>query len=106
MLRAALNRAAKWQLLTMNAAALVDPSRHRTKEIQPLAPEDARTLLACVQHHRLGALVSVATALGLRQGEALGLRWADVNFEAGTLSVRQALLRTGGDRAARQTAGA
>ncbi len=47
-------------------------------------------------------MVSVATALGLRIGEALGLRWADVDLDAGTLSVRQALERSGGDSAARR----
>jgi integrase len=101
VLRAALNQALKWNVVTRNVATLVDPPRHQTHEIQPLTPEQARTLLASVEHHRLGAVVSVATALGLRQGEALGLRWADVNFEAGTVSVRQALERSGGDRTAR-----
>jgi integrase len=34
--------------------------------------------------------------LGLRQGEILGLRWADVDLEAGTLAVTQALQRVDG----------
>ena len=59
-------------------------------------------LLTVADGHRLGAIVSVATALGLRLGEALGLRWSDIDFEAGTLSVRQALERSGGDSAARR----
>jgi integrase len=46
--------------------------------------------------------VSVGTALGLRLGEALGLRWADVDFDANTIRVRQALERSGGDSAARR----
>lgn len=102
VLRAALNRALKWQMVTQNVAELVDPPRHRAREIQPLAPAEARTLLESVTSHRLAAIVSVATALGLRQGEALGLRWQDVDFDAGTLKVRQALERSGGDRAARR----
>jgi integrase len=36
----------------------------------------------------------VALAVGLRQGEALGLRWEDVDLDAGTLTVRHALQRT------------
>ena len=39
------------------------------------------------------ALYTVALALGLRQGEALGLRWQDVDLEAGLLHVRVALQR-------------
>jgi integrase len=101
VLRVALNKALGWNLVTRNVATLVDPPRQTKHEIQPLTPEQARVLLASVRQHRLGAVVSVATALGLRQGEALGLRWSDVDFDAGTLSVRQALERSGGDRVAR-----
>jgi integrase len=38
----------------------------------------------------------VALALGLRQGEALALKWQDVDLEAGTLAVRRALQRLRG----------
>ena len=102
VLRAALNQARKWRLVAENAAALVEPPRHQAREIQPLTPEQARTLLDVARGHRLSGLVSVATALGLRLGEALGLQWADVYFEAGTLRVRQALEWSGGDSAARR----
>ena len=33
----------------------------------------------------------MAVTAGLRQGELLGLRWEDVDLEAGTLQVRRAL---------------
>ena len=39
--------------------------------------------------------MSVALATGMRRGEALGLRWSDVDLEAGQLAVRQSLLRAG-----------
>lgn len=45
---------------------------------------------------RNAARWSVSLALGLRQGEALGLRWVDVDLDAGTLAVRQALQRVRG----------
>lgn len=35
-------------------------------------------------------------ALGLRQGEALGLKWSDIDFDGGTLTVRRALQRLRG----------
>jgi integrase len=100
--RAALNQARKWEMVSQNVAALVDPPRHTVKEIQPLSPVQARALLDEAKVHRLGGLLSIATALGLRLGEGLGLRWRDVDFEAGTLSVRQAIERSGGDCAARR----
>ena len=102
VLRAALNKARKSGIVTQNVAELMESPRHQVKEIQPLSPEQARALMEAAKGSRLGALVSVATALGLRLGEALGLRWADVDYVTGTLAVRQALERSGGDVAARR----
>ena len=106
VLRAALNQALRWELVSRNAAALTDPPKYRAREIQPLSPEQARTLIAAVTGHRLEALVCVGVGLGLRLGEALGLRWESVDLEAGVLSVRQTLERSGGDAAARKRLGA
>ena len=50
-----------------------------------------------VGEDRLEALYTVALAVGLRQGEALGLRWEDVHLEAGTLSVKVTLQRINGE---------
>jgi integrase len=46
--------------------------------------------------NQLGAVFSVALAIGLRLGEALGLCWEDVDLEKGTLTVQQALQRVEG----------
>lgn len=96
VLRRALGQALKWNLVARNVATLVDPPRVRRPEVQPLSPEEARQLLTKVEGDRLAALYSVALALGLRQGEALGLRWRDVDLEAGTLAIRNALQRVDG----------
>ncbi len=93
ILRAALNTAVKDQLLVRNAAAIVKPPRVIEKEVQPLTQEEARRFLKSIQGNRLEALFTVAISIGLRQGEALGLRWSDVDFEAGTLRIRYALQR-------------
>jgi integrase len=70
----------------------------RRFEIVPLNPQQARLLLEAANTERLQALYSVALALGLRQGEALGLRWCDVDFDSRTLTIRQSLKRIGGRR--------
>ena len=102
VLRAALNQALRWELVSRNAAALTDAPQHQAREIKPLTPEEARALLAAVAGHRLEALITVALGLGLRRGEALALRWEDVDLTAGVLSVRHTLERAGGDAAARK----
>lgn len=102
VLRGALNKAKRWSAVVRNVATLVDAPRRTRKKIQPLTPEEARKLLAASADHRLGGLILIATAMGLRVGEALGLRWQDVDLDAGILRVRQCLERSGGDAAARR----
>ena len=98
VLRSALNTALRDQLVVRNPAALVKPPRVVGKEVQPLTTVEARRFLESVKGDRLEALFTVAVSLGMRQGESLGLRWCDVDFEAGTLRVRYALqkLKVGG----------
>ena len=59
--------------------------------MRPLSPEQARRLLEAARGDRLEALYVLAVHCGLRQGELLGLRWEDVDLEAGTLHVRRTL---------------
>jgi len=96
VLRRALNDALRWGLVARNVATLVTPPRAERYEIRPLDPEQARRFLDTVRGDRLEALYSVALAVGLRQGEALGLRWQDVDFDKGVIYVRRALQRIGG----------
>jgi integrase len=95
-LRTALNQALKWGLVARNVAALVDPPRVRRPEVKALDFEQALALLEAVRGDRLEALYTVALAIGLRQGEALGLHWRDVDLDDGTLTVRTTLQRIGG----------
>ena len=66
------------------------------KEIRPLSPEQARLLLEAARDDRLEALYVLAVTTGMREGELLGLKWADVDLEAGALRVRRTLTRQGG----------
>jgi integrase len=83
-------------------ATLVDPPHVAKHEIRPLTPDEARRFLEAIAGHRLEALFSISVALGLRIGEALGLRWQDLDLEGGVLYVRKALQRSGGDPVARR----
>src|ERR1017187_66068 len=93
VLRMALAHACKLDLVPRNVALLVDFPKVEHAEIQPFTPEQAMKFIEATKGHRLGALFSVATAIGLRKGEALGLKWSALDFERGTLAVRIALQR-------------
>ncbi len=95
-----LSRALKVALqrgkVARNVCSLVDAPSVQQPEIQPLSAEEARKVLSAAVGKRNAARWSVALALGLRQGEALGLPWAAVDLDVGTLTVRQALQRQAG----------
>jgi integrase len=96
VIRRALNVAVKWQLITVNPATLVDAPRPRPHEVIPLSATEARRLIEAARGHRMEARWLVGLALGLRQGEALGLWWEDIDLGAGLLRIRRALQRQRG----------
>lgn len=95
-LRAALNTAVEWEMVSRNVAALTKPPRTEPREVRVLTPEEARVLLSVSQSDRLYALWVTTLSLGLRQGEVLGLRWQAVDWTRGTLRVDHTLQRIDG----------
>jgi len=80
-----------------NVATLVDPpAARRSATALPLTAEEARQVLAVASTVRNSARWTVALAVGLRQSEALGLRWSDLDLETGTLNVLRGLHRVAG----------
>lgn len=96
VLRQALGHAERSELVGRNVARLAVPPRIPRREVHPLTPDEARRFLTAIDVERLRALYVVALALGLRQGEILGLRWRDVDLDARSLRVRAALQRVDG----------
>jgi integrase len=92
-LRAALNVAMRDGLVARNVAALVKPPRVPKRLPHVFSETEAAQFLALAKGHRLEAIFTVALALGLREGEILGLQWQDIDLDAGTLQVTQALQR-------------
>lgn len=93
VLRKALNDAIRVDLAWRNAAALATPPRVSSPTRSPMTPDEAQAILAATATTRIGPVVATALYTGLRQGEVLGLRWADVDLEQGQLRVAWALQR-------------
>jgi integrase len=83
--------------VSRNVAKLVDPPRVARHEIQPLTPEQAKALIETSVENRHRALWITALGTGLREGELLGLRWDDVDLDAGRLRVRHTLANVNGE---------
>lgn len=79
--------------LGRDPVSLARPPRMEDEEIEPCELEEAQKILAVAAKHRNGARWAIALVLGLRQGEVLGLRWADLDPNVGTLRVRENRLR-------------
>ena len=92
-IRTALNEAVRRGHLARNPAALAKAPRLPETEVEPYSIDEIRLLLQAALTGRNGARWAVALALGLRQGEVLGLRWDDVDLDIGTLFVRRGRLR-------------
>jgi integrase len=91
-IRKALNDAVRWGLLVRNPALYAAAPRPHRTELRIWTAEELRHFLACVRDDRLYAAWRLAALTGMRRGEVLGLRWADLDLEAGWLSVRQTLV--------------
>jgi integrase len=97
LVRAALQDAVDEELLARNVARQVKMPGGSIRKVTPWSAEEARRFLETARHDRLYALWAVALAIGLRRGEALGLRWVDVDLVSGRVVIAKALLRVGGE---------
>lgn len=89
VLHKALDNAVKWNLVTRNVCDAVSPPRIPKKEKQILTKEQAQALLVHVKEHRLEALLTLVITTGMRRGEILALRWADINFAERSVQVKR-----------------
>lgn len=96
VLHKALSQAVKWSLVPRNVTESATAPRPSPKEMRPLSAEEVRKLLGTARGDRLEALWVLAVHTGMRQGELLALKWADVDLEAGKVSVRRTLTRESG----------
>jgi integrase len=89
VLRNALNVAKRWKLITENPAADAPAIAVYERPERALTVVQVAVLLAAVEMDRLCALFHLALTLGLRRGELLGLRWSDIDWAAGTITISQ-----------------
>ena len=98
ILHRAFKDAVRWGRLSRNPADAADPPRAGQKA-GDLQAWDAPTLRRFIEASRLAddrlhALWVVLATTGMRRGEGLGLRWADVDLDAGRLRIVQTIVQT------------
>lgn len=95
-LRQALQLAVEWGKIPENPAIKVKLPKLRGKKKKILTPEEVAQLLDSTRDHRLYALWLVLVTTGMRKGEALGLKWSDLDFDSGTLRIQRQIIRKTG----------
>lgn len=93
IISAAYAVAVKRELVARSPTDLIDPPELGDTDMQILTREEAAKVLAAAHERRNGVRWSVGLACGLRQGEALGLRWSYVDLDAGVAQVWHQLQR-------------
>src|SRR5215218_9685212 len=96
VLHKALEEAVKGDLIPRNPAAHANKPKVKLEEPEPLDVSQAAAFLKAANGDRFEALYILCLMCGLRQGEALALRWRDIDLEGNTLRVNLQLQRVRG----------
>lgn len=89
LLHTALKSAFRHGIIPANPAQRATPPQAVSTDVLYYTPAHLSRLLQEVQGQPLELPVKLACHLGLRRSEVLGLRWRDVDLQAGLLSVRR-----------------
>jgi integrase len=103
VLHHALGAAVHDGLLHSNPAQGVRRPKVRQPELKTWSKAELAKFLQATRGDRLSPLWRLLAMTGLRRGEALGLKWSDVDLDAGRLSIQRQRVATGYDVAERQT---
>jgi integrase len=93
VLHNALKKALQWGLIGRNPTEAVSVPRPERREMHVLSEEQVMRLFQATQHDEQHALWVLLVTTGLRLGEALGLKWEDVDLANSRLTVQRALQR-------------
>jgi integrase len=96
ILSAALSRAMREELVSRNVARLVELPEWEPAEVVPWSPAEALAFLHASTTDPLYPAFVFLMLYGMRRGEVLGLRWEDIDTDAGIVRIRQQVQRIQG----------
>lgn len=92
----ALDAAVNWGLIPFNPTDRVKPPRVTSPEMLPPTAEESRRLLDVAANDRLKALWWFISLAGCRKGEAIALKWTDVDWDQQVAWIRRTAAADGG----------
>ena len=95
-LATALRQAVKWGWIDRSPADRASPPGVPHTDVKPPTADEVVALFEELERvdHDLASMVYVAATTGCRRGELCGLRWSDIDVDAGTLVVRRSITDT------------
>jgi integrase len=91
VIHVALQTAIKWGLLGRNAADAIEPPRIRRREMQTWNESEISSFLEAARGTQYYTLFYLTLFTGMRRSELLALRWQDIDFIYGQISVSRSL---------------
>lgn len=93
MLSSVFKKGVQWGLLKENPCERAEHPKAQEVDVQTLSEEDVAQLLAALQDApaQYSVITQLALLTGARRGEICGLRWSDIDFERGTMSIHRTL---------------
>jgi len=97
--RPAFSTAVRWGWLVANPVSEAHQPSKPYKELVVPTPADVVKIIMAADavNPELGTALHVAAATGMRRGELCGLKWGDIDLEAGSLIVRRSMTTTTAD---------
>lgn len=98
LLSACLNAAIEEDLIGANPVGASRKVRVPRFEIEPLTAKEVAQVIDAATSPNLKLRLELALYYGLRQGEALGLRWKKIDFEKSEMTITQQVQTSNGER--------
>jgi integrase len=100
VLSGAFNQAVVWGWTTHNPVRLATPPAAGRAEVAPPDAEGVARLLTAAmdQDPELGLFLRLAVVLGARRSELVGLKWRDVDLDAGEVLIASGVVRVAANR--------
>jgi integrase len=96
VLRSAIRQAIRWRLLLQDPTDGAQLPRLGRRETRVLTAEQSRIFLSAALKTHFGPVFALALTSGMRPSEYLALKWQDIDWDRGTVSVVRSLERSAG----------
>lgn len=89
ILHASLEKAVRYGMIGSSPTQGATLPVYRFDEMQVLSKEQVRRFLASASHSSSYAFFHLALVTGMRMGELLGLKWSDIDWYSGTITIQR-----------------